>query len=82
MIKIRPTNRLPYVKVVIPANRQQSIENTTNALSTVAPEKMHIDYQALGLLHNAAAYSAHLKGTTGGPHLLSIQTAWKNRKTP
>lgn len=82
MITIRPTNRLPYANVPSLGDKHISIKNNTNALSAVAPIKTYIDAQALGVIHNAAAYASNLTDSTSSPHVVSLRTSWKNRKTP
>ena len=82
MIRVPPTSRLPYSKAEIPASKKEAIINTSNALSAALPKEAHINSESLGLLSNTAAYYDYFSGSTSSQHLVSIRTAWKNRKNP
>lgn len=82
MIRVLPTSRLPYIKAEIPVNRKEAVTNTSNALSASLPKEVQINAKTLGLLSNTAAYYDYLNNTTSSQHLVSIRSAWKNRKNP
>ena len=82
MIRVLPTSRLPYVKADVPVNRKEAVTNTSNALSASLPKEVQINSKSLGLLSNTAAYYDYFRNSTSSQHIVSIRSAWKNRKNP